>query len=596
MAGRHLLSLKSVTLAFGGPSVLEDATLNVFSGDRICVTGRNGEGKSTLLKVLSGDLEPDSGEIVRAPGLKTAFLRQEVPGDMPGTAADVAGAGGVPFLSQLGVPAAAPFNALSGGMRRRAMMAQVLGSSPDLVLLDEPTNHLDIESIEWLEAAMRRLASCAFVFVTHDRAFLKKSAATVFDLDGGRLSGWNCDYATFVRRKRDLEEEESALWEKKAKKLAVEEAWIRRGVKARTVRNQGRVAALVKLRAEFAARRTRPGQAKISLDAAAPGGERVIKIENLSFSWPGAERPVVKDFTADILRGERIGVIGRNGAGKTTLLNLLCGRLAPSSGKVTAGTGVKLAFFDQLRSALDPAATVASTIASDRDTVTVGGSTKHVYAYLADFLFTPERSRSPVGSLSGGERARLMLARLFLEPCNLLVMDEPTNDLDVETLELLEERLMDFPGTILLVSHDRTFLDNVVTSTFVLEGDGTVGMFPGGYADWQAQRKTAARARKEPQQPAAPSRGAAGAGAAGPSAPPAAKKKLSFNEKRELDALPDKIDAMEKEIAADEAFLADPSVFVKDAVRASETAAALAHKKSALDALVERWADLSERL
>ena len=596
MAGRHLLSLKSVTLAFGGPSVLEDATLNVFSGDRICVTGRNGEGKSTLLKVLSGDLEPDSGEIVRAPGLKTAFLRQEVPGDMPGTAADVAGAGGVPFLSQLGVPAAAPFNALSGGMRRRAMMAQVLGSIPDLVLLDEPTNHLDIESIEWLEAAMRRLASCAFVFVTHDRAFLKKSAATVFDLDGGRLSGWNCDYATFVRRKRDLEEEESALWEKKAKKLAVEEAWIRRGVKARTVRNQGRVAALMKLRAEFAARRTRPGQAKISLDAAAPGGERVIKIENLSFSWPGAERPVVRDFTADILRGERIGVIGRNGAGKTTLLNLLCGRLSPSSGKVTAGTGVKLAFFDQLRSALDPAATVASTIASDRDTVTVGGSTKHVYAYLADFLFTPERSRSPVGSLSGGERARLMLARLFLEPCNLLVMDEPTNDLDVETLELLEERLMDFPGTILLVSHDRTFLDNVVTSTFVLEGDGTVGMFPGGYADWQTQRKTAARARKEPQQPAAPSRGAAGAGAAGPPAPPAAKKKLSFNEKRELDALPDKIDALEKEIAADEAFLADPSVFVKDAVRAAETAAALAHKKSALDALVERWADLSERL
>ena len=590
MAGRHLLSLKSVSLAFGGPCVLEDATLNICAGERICVTGRNGEGKSTLLKILAGKIKPDTGEIFKAPGLKTAFLEQDVPADRPGTALDAAGPGSEPFLTRLGVDAALPFSSLSGGMRRRTLLAGVFASQPDLVLLDEPTNHLDIESIEWLEAAIRRMASAAFVFVTHDRSFLKKTAERVFDLDRGRLAGWNCGYAEFVRRKRELEEDEAALWERKAKKLAVEEAWIRRGVKARTVRNQGRVAALLKLRAEFAARRSSPGRARMSIDTADASGERVVKIENVSFSWPGSARPVVSGFTADILRGERIGVIGRNGAGKTTLLNLLCGRIAPSGGSVTIGTRVKLAFFDQLRSQLDGEATVAETVAADRETVNVGGAEKHVFAYLADFLFTPERARTPVKALSGGEKARLLLAKLFLEPCNFLVMDEPTNDLDVETLELLEERLQDFRGTVLLVSHDREFLDNAVTSTFALEGDGTVGICPGGYSDWLAYRKKPAGGVENRAAPRA-EKEKRGTGADAP----AARKKLSFNEKRELEALPARIEALEKEVADAEARLADPSIFSKDPAGASALAARMPEMKEDLDALVERWAELSER-
>lgn len=587
MAGRHLLSLKSVSHAFGGPPVLDCASLEIRSGERICITGRNGEGKSTLLKIIGGLIEPDSGEIVRAPGLKTAYLAQDVPSDRPGSAADVAGAEAAPDLTRLCVPHDAPFNSLSGGMRRRTLLAAALASRPDLLLLDEPTNHLDIESIEWLESIVRRLAGTTFVFVTHDRAFLRKTAARVFDLDRGRLAGWNCDYDTFVRRKRELEADEEAAWEKKAKKLAVEEAWIRRGVKARTVRNQGRVAALMKLRAEFAARRAKTGRAKIEIGDAGQGGERVVKIENASFSWPGAGKPVVDGFTADILRGERIGVIGRNGAGKTTLLNLLCGRLEPTSGSITRGTRVKLAFFDQLRAALDPEATVAEALASDCEFVESNGSRKHVFAYLADFLFTPERARSPVKALSGGEKARLLLARLFLQPCNVLVMDEPTNDLDVETLELLEEKLLEFKGTILLVSHDRAFLDNVITSAFVLEGDGTVAVSAGGYSDYATRRGE--RRKEERVAPAKPPRTSL------PSQDSGAKRKLSFNEKRELESLPGAIDALEREIAQDEESLSRAAANEEESRRAAATAAALPGKRSALEEMVERWAALSER-
>ena len=576
---RHLLSLHDVTLAFGGDSVLEGVSLNLESGMRACVTGRNGEGKSTLLKVIAGRLEPDRGEIVRAPGLKTAFLEQEVPRDRPGTVRDIARS--EKLISQMGLAGDVPFNTLSGGLRRRVLLAQVLADEPDLVLLDEPTNHLDIASIEWLEAFIRRQGETAFLFVTHDRAFLKAVATFVYDLDRGQLAGWNCDYRTFLQRKADLQEDEAALWLKKAKKLAQEEAWIRQGVKARRRRNQGRVEALRQLRLEFANRRTAQATSAIRIDTAAASGDRVIKIEDMSFAY--GDRPVVRRFTADILRGERIGVVGGNGAGKTTLLKLLTGALAPTSGAVTLGTRVEMAFFDQLHAQLDPALTVKEVVAQDRDVVSVGGVQKHVYSYLADFLFTPERARSPVKALSGGEKARLLLARLFLKPSNLLVMDEPTNDLDVETLELLEEQLLNYRGTLLVVSHDRAFLDHVVTSTYWLSGDGEVRVCAGGYEEVRRRGKEAAR-RDAPD--ARPSR---------PPQPPQAVRKLNNRETRELEALPERMEALEAEIAEIESVLADPSIYAKDNARAVALTARLPDARAALDAAETRWLELSER-
>ena len=551
---------------------------------RACVTGRNGEGKSTLLKVIAGRLEPDRGEIIRAPGLKTAFLEQEVPSDRPGTVREIALS--EKLISQMGLEADVPFNTLSGGLRRRVLLARVLADEPDLVLLDEPTNHLDIESIEWLESFIRRQSETAFLFVTHDRAFLKSVATFVYDLDRGQLAGWNCDYRTFLQRKADLQADEAALWLKKAKKLAQEEAWIRQGVKARRTRNQGRVEALRQLRLEFANRRTAQGTSSIRIDTAAASGDRVVKIEDMSFAY--GDRPVIRHFTADILRGERIGVVGGNGAGKTTLLKLLTGALAPTSGAVTLGTRVEMAFFDQLHAQLDPALTVKEVVAQDRDVVSVGGVQKHVYSYLADFLFTPERARSPVKALSGGEKARLLLARLFLRPSNLLVMDEPTNDLDVETLELLEEQLLNYRGTLLVVSHDRAFLDNVVTSTYLLTGDGEVRVCAGGYAEAKKLEKAvkaekAERAEKA-AQPSTP-----------PPQPPQAPRKLNNRETRELEALPGKMETLEAEIAEIESTLADPSIYAKDNARAVALTARLPVARAELDAAETRWLELSER-
>ena len=597
---RHLLSLNSVSLAFGGPAVLDDVSLSLESGERACITGRNGEGKSTLLRVIAGMLEPDTGEIVRAPGLKTGFLEQDVPHDRPGTVREVfeedsdSSSDNGRYLTQLGVDPDAVFNSLSGGMRRRALLAKVLASKPDLVLLDEPTNHLDIDSIEWLENFIRRQTETAFLFVTHDRAFLKRVSNRVLDLDRGRLAGWNCDYSTFLKRKEELLADEEAMWEKKAKKLAVEEAWIRRGVKARTTRNQGRVEALRKLRLEFAARRGHAGKTNLAVDTAEQSGVRVIKVKGLSFSYPGSGRDVIHDFTADVLRGERIGLVGSNGAGKTTLLNLLTERLAPTAGSVDMGTRVKLAFFDQLRAQLSPEATVAEIVAKDRDTVTVNGVTKHVFAYLADFLFTPERSRTPVKALSGGEKARLLLARLFLEPSNLLVMDEPTNDLDVETLELLEERLLEYGGTLLVVSHDRVFLDNTVTSCFVLDGSGEVNVIAGGWTEasrFLEGRRAAAKAAADAEKAKAAAEEAASRQSDAPSGP----KKLSYNEKRELEALPDRIEALEKEVAEIESAMSDGSMFAKDPKKAADMARRLPEAKAELESAVDRWAELSER-
>ena len=583
-----LLSLKDVSLAFGGPQVLDKVSLSIHKGLRAALTGRNGEGKSTLLKVIAGTLEPDTGEIVRAPNLKVVYVGQGV--------------------AESKSEVDSSLN-LSGGQIRRKALEGALLSQPDLLLLDEPTNHLDVENIDWLEGMIRRQREMAVVIVTHDRRFLKRVATKIFDLDRGELAGWECDYPTFVKRKAELLADEAVYWERKSKKLAQEEAWIRRGVKARTTRNEGRVAALMKLRAEFAARRAPVGTATLKLDTAAAGGVRVLKIEKLGFGW-GAEgrtldeRPVISNFTADILRGERIGILGRNGAGKTTLLKLLTGRLQPTEGSVTLGTNVEMAFLDQLRGELKPELTVGENIASDRDEVIVGGVKKHVYSYLADFLFSPERVRTPVKALSGGERARLMLAKLFLKPANLLIMDEPTNDLDIETLELLEEQLLNYSGTLLLVSHDREFLDNVVTSTFVLEGDGEVRQFPGGYADYERQRAARAKVKvkgegeqrnfqtcsadqpeKDFNHHCSPS----------PSTFTSSQRKLSYNEKRELEGLPAKIAALEQEVAEIEAFLSDGANYAKDPARCKSAAERLPLAKSELDAAESRWLELEDR-
>ena len=556
---------------------------------RACVTGRNGEGKSTLLKVIAGRIEPDRGEIIRAPGLKVAFLEQEVPSDRPGTVREIAVS--EKLISQMDLSPDAVFNTLSGGLRRRVLLAKVLADEPDLVLLDEPTNHLDIESIEWLESFIRRQSETTFLFVTHDRSFLKSVATFVYDLDRGQLAGWNCDYRTFLQRKADLQADEAALWEKKAKKLAQEEAWIRQGVKARRTRNQGRVEALRQLRLEFSNRRMAQGTSTIKIDTASSSGDRVVKIEDMSFSY--GDKAIIRHFTSDILRGERIGVVGENGTGKTTLLKLLTGALQPTSGSLTLGTRVEMAFFDQLHAQLDPELTVKEIVARDRDVVTIGGVQKHVYSYLSDFLFTPERSRSPVKALSGGEKARLLLARLFLKPSNLLVMDEPTNDLDVETLELLEEQLLNYKGTLLVVSHDREFLDNVVTSTYVLAGDGEVRVSAGGYAEAARLLKKVEDAQRE----AAKAAQAAQAAEAAPSAAsePSAARKLSYKETRELESLPGRIEALETEIAEIESALADPSIYAKDNARAVAMTARLPQAREELDAAETRWLELSER-
>ena len=555
-----LLSLKDVSLAFGGPAVLDRVSLSISKGLRAALTGRNGEGKSTLFKVIAGTLEPDAGEIVRAPGLKIAYVSQSVDAD----------AASSPRAAEIAAPH-------SGGEIRRARLEEAILSRPDVLLLDEPTNHLDVETIDWLEGMIRRQREMAVLIVTHDRRFLRRVATKIFDLDRGELAGWECDYPTFVKRKAELLADEAVYWERKSKKLAQEEAWIRRGVKARTTRNEGRVAALMKLREEFAARRAQVGTATLRLDTAAPGGMRVLKIENLGFGYGG--KPLVSHFTADVLRGERIGILGRNGAGKTTLLKLLTGSLAPTEGSVTRGTNVELAFLDQLRSEIKPELTVGENIASDRDEVIVGGVKKHVYSYLSDFLFTPERVRTPVKALSGGERARLMLAKLFLKPANLLVMDEPTNDLDIETLELLEEQLLAYCGTLLLVSHDREFLDNVVTSTFVLEGDGLVRAYPGGYEDYQHQRA----ARLAAERPVAVEKSASAPAAA---TEPPGRKRLSYKETRELAELPERIDALERKIA---------DVLASDPLTHREDFAQVPAWQAELDKLVERWAELGER-
>ncbi|HEY1793570.1 MAG TPA: ATP-binding cassette domain-containing protein [Opitutaceae bacterium] len=562
-----LLSLLDVSLSFGGPAILEKANLQIDPGERLCLVGRNGAGKSTLMKIIVGEMKPDSGDVFRPSGTHYSLLTQEVPNELNGTVHELVATGFRQdshheedwereirienLLESLQLDPQAPFSTLSGGLKRRALLARALAGKPDLLILDEPTNHLDIESIVWLEEFLLQ-AKLSIFFITHDRVFLRKVATRIVELDRGRLVSWSCDYDTYLVRKQDVleaEERQQALFDKK---LAQEEAWIRRGVRAQRSRAQSRINQLMQMRSERRARRERTGNVKLRLAEADRSGVKVIEAEDMAFSWPDG-RQLVRDLTTIVIRGDKIGIIGPNGAGKTTLIKLLLGQLAPTSGSITQGTNLEIVYFDQHREQIDDAKSVADNIANGNQTVTIDGRTRNVISYLQDFLFAPDRARTPAGVLSGGERNRLLLARLFTKPANVLVMDEPTNDLDAETLDLLEDLLVEYQGTLLLVSHDREFLDNVVTSTLVFEGAGQIGDYVGGYADWIRQRVPPAPSKEKNSSPATPTATAHGG---------AERRKLNNKEQRELDGLPPRIEALEQELAALTAKLADP-VFYK---------------------------------
>ena len=596
-----LISLQNISMRFGGDPLLDDVTLNIERGEHTCLVGRNGSGKSTLLRILAGELEPDEGEVVREQGIRVAFLPQEVPTGYSGTVRTVVESG-MPHhanaeqwekstaasaaITRLGLDADVPFDSLSGGLKRRCLLARALMCDPDLLILDEPTNHLDIDSVEWLEDFLLSRVP-TFLFVTHDRTFLRHLAGRIIDLDRGKLNGWDCDYDTFLRRKQQVLEDEEVVYERMGKKLKKEEAWLRRGVKARTTRNEGRVRALKALRKQFGERRMEEGQSRFELQAGERSGNRVLRVKNLTFHYPGGPT-LIKDFSLDILRGERIGIIGPNGTGKSTLLKLLTGHLQPVSGEVIPGSNLRITYFDQLREQLDDEKSVADNVAEGRETVVVNGQSRHIYAYLQDFLFEPERSRTPVKALSGGERNRLLLARHFLDPGNVLAMDEPTNDLDIETLDLLEEQLSLFEGTLLLVSHDRAFLNGVVTSTLVLEGDGIVRPYVGGYDDWLAARKEQAKEKAEEKREAE-------APAVEKKTEANAKKRLGYMEKRELAALPGQIEDLEKEQTELGERLSDPEIYKESPSKIAEWQARLDAIPDEIDRLMTRWAELDER-
>jgi ABC transport system ATP-binding/permease protein len=543
-----LVTLDRVSIAFGHLPLLTDVSVQIDNRERVAVIGRNGTGKSTLLQIVSGDLAPDAGTVWRQPALRIARLAQDVPLSDPRPVFDVVAEGITAHdedwqreqrvrlvLSRLDLKPHVAVDTLSGGWRRRVLLARALVNEPDLLVLDEPTNHLDIEAMTWLEAFIHDYPG-AVLFVTHDRVFLERLATRIVELDRGALTSWPGDYRTYLRKKEESLANEAVRNEKFDKRLAEEEAWLRQGVKARRTRDEGRVRALMAMRQERAARRTQLGSIRLSADQIERSGQLVFEAENVSKSFE--DHVVVRDFSTRVMRGDRIGLIGPNGAGKTTLLRLLLGTLAADSGSVRHGANVQTAYYDQQREQLDPERTVVDTVGDGNDMVTVNGRLRHVHSYLRDFLFSSERANSPVKALSGGERNRLLLARLFTKPANVLVLDEPTNDLDIETLELLEAFLVEWPGTLLLVSHDRRFIDNVVTSTIVFEGDGRLTEYVGGYEDWLRQRPAPA-AHEEParRKPEA---------AAQPTVPPA-RKKLSYREQLEYEQLPSRIEALERE-------------------------------------------------
>jgi ATP-binding cassette subfamily F protein uup len=621
-----IVHLQQASLSFGHVPLFEAADLRIEAGERIAVIGRNGSGKSSLLKAIAGEIPLDAGVLWREPGLRVARLDQSAIAGGPtqagygGTVHDEIARGLGPDLhdeegwrgeqkvklviSRLGLPAGRKVVELSGGWRRRTLLAKALVSQPDLLLLDEPTNHLDIDAIRWLEQFIAQFAG-TIAFVTHDRAFLSALATRIVELDRGRLTSWPGSYATYLDKKAAALENEARDLERLDRKLAQEEAWLRQGVKARRTRNEGRVKDLMRLRAERASRRDRIGDVRMSVDASEPSGKLVFDVRGVTKSF-GAT-PVVRGFSQRIFRGDRIGLIGPNGSGKSTLLKLLVGELAPDEGDVRRGTRLQVAYFDQQREQLDPDRTVADTVNDGNDTVVINGEPRHVLGYLADFLFPRERAQSPVRALSGGERNRLLLARLFARPANVLVLDEPTNDLDIETLELLEELVSDFPGTVLLVSHDRVFLDRVVTSTVAFEGDGRVVEYVGGYEDYLRQSQRRLRPERgggaKPGEAGPPSESGRGWGPASseesgrlpqsPSQPRRPRpRKLSFKEQRELDALPERIAALEAEQARLTAESASPEFYKSPADHIHAVLARIDAVHAELDAALERWIEL----
>lgn len=574
-----LLSLKNASISFGGDPLLNNVTLNIEEGEHICLVGRNGAGKSTLLKILSGELTPDKGELIRKDGIRILSLPQDVPQDITGYVRDIVG--DTPeanaAITRLKLNKDDHFESLSGGLKRRALLARALAHNPDILVLDEPTNHLDIDSITWLESYLKSRIK-TFVFVTHDRTFLRHMAGKIIDLDRGMLNGWNCDYDTFLARKEQVLADERVRDERLGKLLEKEEAWLRRGVKARTTRNEGRVQALMRLREEYAQRRQDVGETTFTISTSSRSGERALRIKNLTFSY-GDNPPLIRNLSIDILRGERIGIIGKNGTGKSTLIRLIMGELTPNEGEIIPGANLSITYFDQLRTHLDGEQSVADNVSDGNEMVNVQGQMRHIYSYLADFLFSKERARTPVKALSGGEKNRLLLARHFLNPGNLLVLDEPTNDLDMETLELLEDRLSDFGGTIILVSHDRTFLNNIVTSTLVFEDDGTIKRYAGGYDDYKAHAP-------KPQEVTTPKKA--------PPPPPTRKKRFGFNEKREYEQLPQKIEALEQEEAQINATLSDPEIYKKPPSEILALNTRLSQIPHEIELLLTRWAELDE--
>jgi ATP-binding cassette subfamily F protein uup len=619
-----LVSLQGVSLAFGGPEVLDGVSLQIEPGERICLVGRNGEGKSTLLKILSGEIIPDAGEVLRQQRVKVAALSQEVPQDLSGTVFEVVsgGLGGVvgllseyhvvsnrlshesttalmdelqriqheiessggwqihqrveTVLSRLRLDPDAPVAGLSGGYKRRVLIAKAVVNEPDLLLLDEPTNHLDLESIGWLEDFLKEFSG-SILFITHDRRFLQTLATRIIEIDRGRLTDWPGDYVTYLARSQaELEAEatQNALFDKR---LSQEEAWIRQGIKARRTRNEGRVRALKALRNERQARREKTGSAAMRLNEAERSGRLVLEAKGISYMYEG--RPLIHDFSTIIMRGDKIGIIGPNGSGKTTLLRLLLGSMEPQQGSVRWGTRLEVAYFDQHRELLDDEKSVMHNVADGYENVTVNGRTRHIIGYLGDFLFPPERARSPVKVLSGGERNRALLAKLFTKPSNVLVMDEPTNDLDTDTLELLEEMLMEYEGTVLLVSHDREFLNNIVTSTIVFEGDGRLVEYVGGYDDWLRQRSPAPPV--ETGKPEKKER----SGRQRPERP----RILTFKENKEIETLPALIESLEKERDELYAVLADPDFYRKEGSRIPETKERIAEAEREIAAAYARW-------
>ncbi|MEX2186687.1 MAG: ATP-binding cassette domain-containing protein [Pirellulales bacterium] len=606
-----LFTLRDLSIGFRGPVLLDGVSCQIESRERIGLLGRNGSGKTTLMRILHGDVDPDGGEVQFAPGTKVALLPQEVPQGLRGSVAEIVAQGlssrlanaeatdhetawrdeqsVKQILSRMELDGEAEFDALSSGMKRRVLLAQAIVCSPDLLLLDEPTNHLDIDAITWLEDFLSRFPA-TFMFVTHDRMFLRKLAGRILEIDRGHLFDWSCDYDTFLSRKEGelaAEEKHNALFDKK---LAEEEVWIRTGIKARRTRNEGRVRALEAMRRVRQERRSSPGKMQLAIQEGERSGALVAEIKNVSFAYD--QRPIVRDFSTTIMRGDKIGIIGPNGAGKTTLLRLLLGRLTPQEGTVRLGSNLQIAYFDQLREQLDDEASVQDNVVDGSDSVTVNGQKRHVIGYLRDFLFSPERARTPVRFLSGGERNRLLLARLFSKTANVIVLDEPTNDLDAETLELLEARLVEFDGTMLVVSHDREFLNNVVSSTIAHEGS-TWREYVGGYDDWLRQRRceteaAADKPRSSTQRPAGEGRAAV--------AIADRKQRLSYNEQRELTTLPGAIERLEADIGAAHHAMAQPDFYQQPGNRIAEEQQRLKSLDEQLSAAYQRWQELEARV